>query len=174
MEIIKKQKDHAFGKDVYLLGVKNGEKIWLEAPRWACDWYWGFGYIETYTGKSPSTSRDIMSHSHWKGSIVGRQEKYDHEKKCFVLGDYVHHLNENKGVTKSVLTDKESWLLAEYMKTFYTLSETAELYTRGGSHLSGCEKEQKLLKDSGLAEKINKQQLPELFKLIIALLEPSN
>jgi hypothetical protein len=174
MKTIEKQKDHAFGKDVYLLGTKDGEKIWLEAPQWDCGWYWGFGYIETYTGKKPSTSRDIASHSHWENGIVGRQEKYDCDKKCFVKADYVHHLNENPSVTESVLEDKESWLLAEYMQTFYTLSKTAGLYHRGGSHLTSCDKERKLMKDSGLAEMINKQQLPALFKLIIALLEPKN
>ena len=172
MKQIDKQKSHAFRKDVYLLGIKDDEEIWLEAPSWDCDHYWGFGYIETYSGKSPSTSRDINSHSHWNSSIVGKQESYDHSKRCFVSGDYIHHLNDNPAVTASVLTDKESWKLAEYMQSFYTLKETASLYTRGGSHLTSCEDEIKLLKDSGLAEVINKQQLPALFKLIIELLTP--
>ena len=35
MNIIKKQKSHAFGKDVYLLGLINGKMQWLEAPSWA-------------------------------------------------------------------------------------------------------------------------------------------
>ena len=172
MKTIKKQKDHAFGKDVYLLGIKDDKKVWIEAPRWDCGWYWGFGYIEIYTNKTPSNSRDILSSSHWDGSIVGQMEKYSHEKGCFVKGEYVHHLNDNTDFSASVLTEKESWLLAEYMKTFYTLRKTAELYHLGGSGVTTCEKEGKLLKDTGLAEMINKQQLPALFKLIIELLTP--
>jgi len=37
-----KQKSHAFGKDVYFLGVdKNGYNLRLEEASWDCNWYWG-------------------------------------------------------------------------------------------------------------------------------------
>ena len=60
-ELIKKEKDHAFGKDVYLLGKDaEGVKYWLESPSWDCGWYWGFGYVETYQRNwRPSLARDI-------------------------------------------------------------------------------------------------------------------
>jgi hypothetical protein len=47
--MLSKRKSHAFGKDIYLIGKdKSGTNYWLESPSWDCDWYWGFGYIETY------------------------------------------------------------------------------------------------------------------------------
>jgi len=63
---MKKTKKHAFGKDVYLLGKdKHGIYYWLESPKWDCGWYWGFGYIETYTNnKQPQLAKDINSHEH--------------------------------------------------------------------------------------------------------------
>ena len=49
-ETLKKRKSHAFGKDCYLIGRdKYGDLIWLEAAKWDCEWYWGFGYTHTGT-----------------------------------------------------------------------------------------------------------------------------
>ena len=124
-ELIFKRKSHAFGKDVYLLGEKKtGELIWLQAASWDCNWYWGFGYIEEYTNNQhPESSRDINSHSHWSG-LVGKQEKYNFEKKCFELSsDYIHHLNDNPDMAATTLTDKESWELADLMQSFYTFKD---------------------------------------------------
>ena len=61
-----KVKSHAFGKDIYLLGQdEQGINYWLEAPKWDCIWYWGFGYIESFTNnKYPHLSKDISSHQH--------------------------------------------------------------------------------------------------------------
>ena len=50
---MKKQTTTAFKKKIYLLGADaEGTKYWLEAPSWDCDWYWGFGYVETYTNNN--------------------------------------------------------------------------------------------------------------------------
>ena len=49
MKTLAKKQSFAFGKNIYLLGRKDGENFWLEAPSWDCGWYWGFGYVETYT-----------------------------------------------------------------------------------------------------------------------------
>ena len=66
MKTIKKQKSNAFNKDIYLIGKdKDGVKYWLEAPSWDCGYYWGFGYVETYTNNNnPSKAKDITSHQH--------------------------------------------------------------------------------------------------------------
>lgn len=63
---MKKKISRAFNKNVYLLGKDtHNTYYWLEEPRWDCGWYWGFGYIETYTyNKRPDLSRDISSHQH--------------------------------------------------------------------------------------------------------------
>ena len=45
---MKKEKRKAFGKKIYLLGKDaEGVKYWLEEASWDCNWYYGFGYIET-------------------------------------------------------------------------------------------------------------------------------
>jgi len=171
-ETMDKQKTHAFGKDVYLLGKrKTGELIWLEEASWDCDWYWGFGYIEEYTNNlHPEKSKDITSHSHWSG-LVGRQEYYDHEKQCFRQGaDYIYHLNENPDISETVLSDRESWELADLMKTFYTLRHTAELFHQGNSHLtcvSGID-----LTDKAIEDHINRELLPQVFQRIYNILTP--
>lgn len=83
---IPKRVSHAFGKDVYLLGrlsdANGRELIWLEAPSWDCDWYWGFGYLEVYTNQSqPKLSIDISMHTHWDIQI--KNDLTNFAKTCF-------------------------------------------------------------------------------------------
>lgn len=171
--MLEKRKSHAFHKDVYLVGkMKSGELVWLEAPSWDCNWYWGFGYMETYTNNEhPDRSRDISSHSHWNG-FLGKVEKYDFEKKCYTLGEYRHHINESDLMAETVLTDKESWLISDLMKSFYTLREAAEVLGRGGSHLTTDPV--KTVQDKNMADKINKELLPALFARVLAILTPAD
>ena len=66
---MEKRSTVAFRKRVYLLG-KDGEGVayWLESASWDCDWYWGGGYVKTYTQNDyPELSRDIDSHQHFDG-----------------------------------------------------------------------------------------------------------
>lgn len=158
---IEKRKDHAFGKDVYLLGRNEyGELLWLEEPKWDCDWYWGFGYVEVYTSpEHPSRSRDIRSHSHFDGLVGFKTKK----------GDYIHHLNESPKMQETVLTDSESWELADLMKTFYTLRKAAEIYHQGNSHVSSTAVS---LKDAQMAERINQIHLPKIFARVLEILTP--
>lgn len=69
--LAKKMIPNVFGKNIYLLGIDSyGVKYWLEAPSFDCGWYWGFGYVETYTNNAnPANAKGISSHQHW-GSIV--------------------------------------------------------------------------------------------------------
>jgi len=172
---IKKRISKAFDKKIYLLGKdKYGEFFWLGAPKWDCGWYWGFGYIQRYTNnKHPERARDISSHTHWDSSIIGKHERYDHEKGCFCLSsDYVHHLNNHPEVTETVLTDEESWTLAELMGSFYALSKTAEVLGRGGSHMTTnpCAD---IIKNEAEVKRINEVVLPAIFAEIDKLLIPS-
>lgn len=163
LEKIAKRKTKAFGKDVFLLGQrKDGSFIWLEAPKWDCGWYWGFGYVETYTNNAhPERSRDIQSHEHWDG-MVGIANG---------PGKWIHHLNEVPDLAASVLTEKESWELSDLMKSFYTLSATAGIFHRGNSHLTSSQAVN--LQDAELAEKINKEILPRIFGRILEILTPA-
>lgn len=173
-KLLKKRTEKAFGKTVYLLGKdKEGYTVWLEEPTWDCGWYWGFGYVERYTNKlNPQNARDINSHTHWDGDIVGQKEDYDFNKKTWVKTKYSHHLNENPDFVSTVLTDKESWELAELMESCYTLKKSAELFGRGGSHKTTLEAEIAICKKPEYSKEINEVILPKLFKEIKKILSP--
>lgn len=161
---MKKKTLHKFRKKIYLLGRdQDGYNVYLAEPSWDCDWYWGFGYIKTYTHKTRTDlAKDMRSHTHWDSFIVGDIEnlrKYD---------KYIHHLNENPYFAKTVLTDNESWELADLMKSFYTLRETAGLFHRGHSNLTS--KVKVSLKSKRRAKTINEKILPEIFKRIDEIL----
>ena len=157
--MLKKKKIEKFGEH-YLLGVNYaGEKVWLEKESWDCGWYWGFGYLHTYTNeRNPERSRDIDSHFHFDSAFLkGPENAYDEFKGYF---------------EDTVLTDAEIWELVDLMKTAYTLKTMAELYHRGYSHYTeraGIE----ALKDPEKEKDINERLLPQVFERIRALLSPA-
>jgi len=158
---MKKQIDRAFGKDVYLLGTfTDGSKFWLEAASFDCEWYWKFGYIETYTGKSPSRSTDINNHQHYN-SICFKE----------INNEYIYKLSDNPEVAECVLTENEQWELSDLMKSFYTLSSAAGFFHRGGSYLFSINIQDNL-KDAKLNKHINEFVLPKIFKRVYELLTP--
>lgn len=162
-KIILKQKSYAFGKNIYLIGQdEQGINYWLEAPQWDCGWYWGFGYIETYTkNNDPSNSRDISSHQHWSG-FVGEQKG----------GKYIQNIYDNNNFVALTFDSKTGWILSELFQQFYTLQEFAECTHRNpfGCHLTTV--------DAGLgdmrewSEKINKELIPKVTAKILELLTP--
>ena len=154
---MEKQTLTIFGKKNYLLGTdQNGRKLFLVAPSWDCGWYWGFGYIETYTNnRHPERSRDIASHNHFDSLFGTKCNLYDGFKRI---------------IKDSTLSDNELWMLVDYMKTFYCLQETAEILKRGSSYYAEKAKLD-IVKDEAYAERINKVVLPELFKHIEELFE---
>lgn len=161
MELLNKKKSHAFGKDIYFLGRDaEGINYWLEAGSWDCDWYWGFGYVETYTrNNSPETSRDIQSHQHFDGLFFNKNKNgYDAFKEFFV---------------GSPLTEKELWQLLELMKTIYTMKEYAEVVHRGGSHYTNnvCKD---ILKSETEYNRINKEVMPAVMQEVYKLLTPTD
>ena len=174
--LISKQKNHAFGKDIYLLGAdKEGVNYWLEAPKWDCGWYWGFGYVETYTNnKHPETSRDIEGHSHIDSSFMGTQEVYNHEKGCFVKGEYIHNIFDSPTLETPTFTEKEGWQLSELFKEFYLLREFAEF---SGKTLPGCHITSSPVNHGDLTawcNKVNKEMIPLVTAKIIEILTPIN
>lgn len=155
---MKKETKTAFGKKIYLLGTRSedGKKLWLEEPSWDCNWYWGFGYCETYTNNNnPEKAKDISSHQHFDGLFLKQNgNSFDVFKKYF---------------TETPLTNDEIWLLLDYMATFYTLKETAEIMFRGCSHYTqnaflDC------VKNEERYTEINQKILPVLFDKITSLL----
>lgn len=155
---MKKKIINKFGKH-YLLGINHvGGYVYLEEPSWDCGWYWGFGYLHTYTNNTqPERSRDISSHIHFDSLFLNGPEcPREMFKKYF---------------KSTVLTENEIWELCDYMKTFYTLKSVAELFKNGYSHQTERAKLESL-KSEEQRDLINKNWLPEVFARIRALLTP--
>ena len=153
---MKKEIKTFFGKKNYLLGIgEDNKKIWLVEPSWDCDWYWGFGYLETYTRRFGQTDIDMHTHFDCLGKEKN-QNYYDAFKEYF---------------KETTLADNEIWKLCDYMKTFYTLRKTAELFRHGNSWYTGQATIEEL-KRTDIENEINKKMLPKLFEEIDKLLTP--
>lgn len=147
-----------FGKH-YLLGInKEGQYVYLEKESWDCDWYWGFGYLHTFTNnRHPEKSKDIDSHFHFDSTFLkGPDCSYDMFNNYFA---------------ETVLTKEEIWELCDYMMTFYSLKSVAELFKHGYSRQTERAKVEKLQSETQY-DLVNKVWLPEVFKRIEKLLSP--
>ena len=171
--IIAKKKSFAFGKDVYLLGTNSdGIKYWLEAPKWDCGWYWGFGYVETYTNNSnPEKAKDIESHQHIDSSFMGVSEYYDTEKGCFRKGEYIHNIYDCPILASTTFSKETGWVLSELFKSFYNLKTTAEVLAKGSSHITTnpCAD---IIKNEAEVKRINEVVIPAITAKILELLTP--
>lgn len=119
---IKKRVSHAFGKDIYLLGYDAaGTAYWLEAASFDCEWYWGGGYVETYTNNNnPSRAKDIASHQHFKSMfLTGKENGYD---------SFLHFFDVHP------FSNKEVWQIIECMKAFYIAREYSDMLHCGGAN----------------------------------------
>lgn len=170
---LKKRQSFAFGKDIYLLGQdSDGTNYWLEAPKWDCGWYWGFGYVETYTdNENPSKARDMESHQHIDSSFMGSQEYYDSEKQCSRKGEYVNNIYDSPRLPIKTFTENEGWELSELFNQFYFLREAAENFGRGKCHTANTKAPKWEKKD--LAKEINEVHIPAVTKRILEILTPS-
>jgi len=127
-----------------LLGIVDGQNIYLSAPSWDCGWYWGFGYIGNNN-----------CHYHLDGLAKGKN-----------LHDaIIEHFGKSLTIRIS-----QVWEFAELIATFYTLKKTAEMLGRGGSHLTTnpC---QEIIKNVKEAKRINETVLPAVFDAIYKILE---
>lgn len=171
-----KRKSHAFGKDIYLIGKNtDGELLWLEAPSWDCNWYWGFGYIETYTNNTdPSRARDTTSHSHING-LTGKLEYWDSERQCRRLSsEYVHNIYDSPKLVENTFTYEEGWKLSELFRQFYLLKDMAEYTYRNpaGCHLTTSPVEQDRKVMTQWHEYINVTMIPKITAEILRILDP--
>ena len=148
-----KDKSFAFGKEVYLLGEdSSGVRYWLEEPSFDCGWYWGFGYIETYTNnKNPAKSRDMNSHQHADNFYSEWCEKI---------------------LTKTTFSSDEKWALCELFQNFYTLKNLAETQHQNGKEANYTSKRNgfdytSLIKNG---VDINKDCIPQVMAKIISIL----
>ena len=134
-----------FNEKGYLLGIdQDNKKVYLQTPSWDCGWYWGFGYIQQYNNRG-----SMVSHIHFNGLFLKKD----------IFTSFKDYFKE------TTLQEKEIWTLLELMKSFYELKEIAELFGRGGSHITAnpCKD---ILKDENLSNKINKVLIPAIFEEI--------
>ncbi len=126
----------------FFFGIRKSDNsyIYLSNPKWECTWYWSFGYLGNKN-----------EHYHLSSFQNGRNiNMYD-----ALINDY--NLNEK-------LKDN-LWTFCELSKTVYTLRETAEVLTRGGSHYT-TNPLKDLIKNPNELERLNKVVLPALFQEI--------
>lgn len=155
---MKKQTTLAFGKQkVFLLGEDEyGVKYWLKEASWDCSWYWGFGYIETYSSNNdPRNSIDINSHEHAENFYSNWFTQWNGSKPRLV---------------ETTFTEKEGWELSELFEQFYLLAKTAEYFGRGKSNVADTSIE--AYKKPELVKQINEVRLPIIFNRIYEILTP--
>lgn len=154
MKKINKKTINKFGEH-YLLGVDaDGVKHYLKKPSFDCGWYWGFGYIHTFTNNNkPELSRDISRHYHFN-SFEKNSDMFDGIKKAFI---------------SFVLDDDELWKLCELMKTAYILRDYSDTLNRGGANYTAnpC---REIIKNDDEYNRINKTVLPAIFEQVKKLL----
>ena len=147
-----------FGKEHYLLGADaDGIKYYLQKESWDCNWYWGLGYVETFTNNmNPERSKDISSHQHFDGLFLKntRMNGFDAFKEFFA---------------ETPLTNSEIWELVDLMQTAYTLRKSAELFGRGYSHYTE-RAEVAVVKNTEYAGRINHVMIPEVMNRVRAIL----
>ena len=164
-KLLKKKSSRAFRKDIYLLGQDEaGTNYWLEAPSWDCGWYWGFGYVETYTNnRCPGKSHDIQSHQHIDSSFMGRVSEN---------GDYIHNIYDAPLLAGgTTFTEEEGWELSELFKQFYTLRNASDFFHACNANVTsrvGVEHDKE--KCLEIYDYINKTMIPAITKRIIEIL----
>ena len=154
---MEKQVKRAFGKNVYLLGVDaNGIYYWLEEGTFDCGWYWGGGYVETYTNnKHPELAKDIDSHQHFDNLFFNKS------KCCKDAFDELF--------VESPFTDSEKWKILELMKSFYIARHYSDMLHMGGSHITTNEA-MDAIKNDAEYNRINKIVIPEILSKLYDIL----
>lgn len=156
---MKKRISKAFGKKVYLLGAdEEGILYWLKEPSWDCGWYWGFGYIETYTNNNhPNRSLDINSHQHAEN----------------FMSKWFTEWNGSKPILKeTVFNEKEGWELSELFEQFYFLQKAAEFFNMGKTNVANTTINK--WKDVIKVAEINNKLIPMVTDRVLEILTPNN
>ena len=127
----------------FLMGQVDRYNIYLSAPSWDCNWYWGFGYLG---------NRDC--HYHLDG--------INHNKNMYDA--IIEHFGDTLTISKEDL-----WTFCELMKSAYALTETAEVLGRGGSHYTDnpCKD---IIMNTVETTRINTVVLPAIFDAVYDML----
>lgn len=137
----------------YLLGIKDGESFYLEKATWDCDWYWGFGYVESYRGKGTS-DRAWRGHQHFDTLFLKPAKFVEGFKASF---------------DETPLSDKEIWKLLELMKSFYIARQYSDMLHTGGAHISSSPVKDTISSEAEY-KRINEVVIPAICEQVYKLL----
>lgn len=157
---MKKQSFCRNGKNYYLLGVgEDGYKYYLESAHFDCGWYWGIGYIESFTNNhAPAHSKSIRTHSHFSTTIFERgMSCFDTFKRTF---------------PENPFNDKEIWTICELMKTAYTALHYADMLYIGGSNITTNPMRDFIMSNAEEYKRINESVIPALMNSLYEILMP--
>ena len=154
---MKKSVINVFDKTNYLLGTDaNGTKYYLQKASFVCNWYWGFGYVVTYTNNTfPERSRDIASHQHFDGLFFNSNQNGYHAFKNFF--------------TETPFIDSEIWQIVELMKTFYICRKYSDLLHVGGAHYT-TNPAKEIIQNETEYDRINKNVIPTILNKLYDIL----
>ena len=156
--IMTKKTIEKFGKH-FLLGFGNGTTVYIQRPSWDCGWYWGFGYLHTYTNRNcPERSKDLSTHTHFDTAFP----TYD----TFLLNQQKSRLD------KSVLSESEMWQLYELFRSAYKAREYSDMLHTHGAHITTNPCADVIGNDAEY-KRINNVVLPTIFMQIELLLAPN-
>lgn len=160
--MLKKQIIHLFGNTYYLIGKdKFGTKWYLQKSTWDCNWYWSFGYLDSFTNnKCPAKSKDISGHLHLNYIMNKSMSRNGFE----MLKEFF---------TETVLTDSQLFEFVDYVKSGYALRDAAELFGRGHSNYTEEAKIGSLVKPDWTKE-INEAMIPAISRKLEELLSPED
>lgn len=149
----KTTKSHGAAK-MFLLGVKEDERVYLCRPSFDCEWYWGMGYLRYYNGRS----RDYgFSHFDYRMKTAP-YPGYEY----FITGDFL---------TDRTFTEKEGWKLYELIMSAYKAREYSDMLHIGGAHYTENPCKGTICNHQEYY-RINTEVLPALFEQIEILLSP--
>ena len=139
-------------KKYYLIGRKDGEDLYLEAASFNCGWYWGIGYVETFTNrKRPERSADISCHTHFNTLFP--------TWKAFV-----------DNLDDTPFTERERWQIYEIMECLYTARNYSDMIHRGSAHYTNNDAAD-IIKDDAEYKRINETVIPALLKNLYGIME---
>lgn len=147
------------GDEYFLLGKDNDDQSWyLKKATFDCDWYWGIGYVNTFTNsKSPEKSRDILEFCHFDYLLI------NHSK-----GNWFDSFNAF--FKKSVLNEKETWKFIELMKSLYTARVYSDFLHRASAGITSnpCNE---VIQNEEEYQRINKMIIPSMLNEVYKLLK---
>lgn len=145
------------GKKYFLLGQDHeGIKYYLENAHFDCNWYWGIGYIESFSNnRNPAISRDIRSHEHFDSKVFGKN------KCCFDVFKELFPVNP--------FTDKEIWNICELMKSAYTARHYSDMLHTGGAHITTNKAKDKIRNDKEY-KRINEITIPGILDELYSIM----